>query len=97
MTDFLKAYSIQYWLESCPQGYLENTQYGHPAADSEPEFVLVDPLVNEQAISLTVQLVAGERCALAASSALINLVLRENLPVPKLPTDVIVQVEVRVH
>ena len=28
------------------------------------------------------------------ASALLNLVLRENLPVPKLPTDVIVQVEV---
>ena len=38
----------------------------------EPEFVTQDPLVREQAISMTVQLVAGERCALAASSGLIN-------------------------
>ncbi|MBW2232055.1 MAG: ferritin-like domain-containing protein, partial [Deltaproteobacteria bacterium] len=73
MSDFLSAYSIQHWLESCPQGYLENTQYGHPSSESEPELVLQDPLINEQAITLTVQLVAGERCALAASSALINL------------------------
>ncbi|MBW2400806.1 MAG: long-chain fatty aldehyde decarbonylase [Deltaproteobacteria bacterium] len=73
MRDFLSAYSIQHWLESCPQGYLENTQYGHPSSESEPELVLQDPLINEQAITLTVQLVAGERCALAASSALINL------------------------
>jgi 1,2-phenylacetyl-CoA epoxidase catalytic subunit len=34
--------------------------------------VTTDPLIREQAISLTVQLVAGERCALAASSGLIN-------------------------
>lgn len=31
------------------------------------------------------------------ASQLLNLVLRENLPVPKLPTDVIVQVEVSTH
>ena len=29
MADFLSAYSIQSWLESCPQGYLEQTEYGH--------------------------------------------------------------------
>jgi hypothetical protein len=23
LTDFLKGYDIQYWLESCPQGYLK--------------------------------------------------------------------------
>jgi rubrerythrin len=72
MTDFLDGYSIQTWLESCPQGYLEGTQYGHESGLGEPEFVLEDPLLREQAISLTVQLVAGERCALAASSGLIN-------------------------
>ncbi len=72
MTDFLKGYSIQYWLESCPQGYLMDTEYGHGANETEPEIVLEDPVVREQAISLTVQLVTGERCALAASSGLIN-------------------------
>jgi len=72
MTDFLEGYSIQRWLESCPQGYLEDTEYGHPAGEREPELVVTDPLIREQAISLTAQLVAGERCALAASSGLIN-------------------------
>ena len=73
MADFLNAYSIQHWIESCPQGYLEGTRYGHGPSESEPELILDDPLMREQAISLTVQLVAGERCALAASSGLINL------------------------
>jgi rubrerythrin len=72
MTSFLDGYSIQRWLESCPQGYLENTEYGHAPGVTEPEFVTTDPLLRERAISLTVQLVAGERCALAASSGLIN-------------------------
>jgi 1,2-phenylacetyl-CoA epoxidase catalytic subunit len=72
MTDFLNAYSIQRWLESCPQGYLEDTEYGHQAGEKEPELLIENPLLREQAISLTVQLVAGERCALAASSGLIN-------------------------
>jgi len=72
MTDFLKAYSIQYWLESCPQGYLEDTVHGHGPDDHEPDALLEDPTLREQAIRTTVQLVAGERCALAASSGLIN-------------------------
>lgn len=72
MTDFLEGYSIQRWLESCPQGYLADTEYGHPPGEQEPELMTNDPLMREQAISLTVQLVAGERCALAASSGLIN-------------------------
>jgi 1,2-phenylacetyl-CoA epoxidase catalytic subunit len=72
MSDFLNAYSIQHWLESCPQGYLEETQYGHQTGENEPELVLDNPLLREQAVSLTVQLVAGERCALSASSGLIN-------------------------
>ncbi|MDH5674575.1 MAG: hypothetical protein OEZ06_20780 [Myxococcales bacterium] len=70
--DFLKNYSIQYWLESCPQGYLEDTEYGHPAGESEPEALLEDPVLRQQAIDTTVQLVVGERAALAASSGLIN-------------------------
>ncbi|MEN8161654.1 MAG: ferritin-like domain-containing protein, partial [Myxococcota bacterium] len=72
MTDFLKSYSIQHWLESCPQGYLAETEYGHAKGVREPELMMNDPMLREQAITLTVQLVAGERCALAASSGLIN-------------------------
>lgn len=72
MTEFLSGYSIQRWLESCPQGYLQGTEYGHEPGAEEPELLLGDPALRERAISLTVQLVAGERCALAASSGLIN-------------------------
>ncbi len=72
MTDFLKGYDIQYWLESAPQGYLMETEYGHGEKEREPELVLEDPTLREQAIRTTVQLVVGERCALAASSGLIN-------------------------
>ena len=42
MSDFLSAYSIQYWLESCPQGYLEGTEYGHEPGEREPDLVLRD-------------------------------------------------------
>jgi rubrerythrin len=72
MSNFLDAYSIQYWLESCPQGYLAGTEYGHAPGEREPELVLTDPTLREQALRVTVQLVVGERCALAASSGLIN-------------------------
>ncbi len=72
MGDFLSMYSIQHWLESCPQGYLEGTEYGHPPSDKEPELVLEDDVLREGAIRTTVQLVVGERCALSASSGLIN-------------------------
>ena len=72
MKDFLEGYDIQYWLESAPQGYLKNTQYGHSPGAREPAVLLEDPVLRDQAISLTVQLVMGERCALAASSGLIN-------------------------
>lgn len=72
MADFLSAYSIQNWLESCPQGYLEGTEYGHAPGDKEPEELLNNPVLREDAIRSTVQLVVGERCALAASSGLIN-------------------------
>ncbi len=72
MSDFLSGYSIQHWLESCPQGYLNDTEYGHARGEAEPDLLTEDPFLREQAISLTVQLVAGERCALAASSGLIN-------------------------
>ncbi len=72
MTDFLAAYSIQNWLESCPQGYLDETEFGHKPGESEPEDILENELFLEDAIGTTVQLVVGERAALAASSGLIN-------------------------
>jgi hypothetical protein len=72
MSDFLSAYSIQSWLESCPQGYLENTEYGHPPGEKEPEMLIQNELMHRETIRATVQLVVGERCALAASSGLIN-------------------------
>jgi rubrerythrin len=72
MRDFLAAYSIQNWLESCPQGYLEETEYGHRPGEREPAPLLENPVLHEESIRTTVQLVVGERCALAASSGLIN-------------------------
>ncbi len=73
MQDFLGAYSIQGWLESCPQGYLENTEYGHGIEEREPEALLSSPVMRENTIRTTVQLVVGERAALAASSGLVNV------------------------
>jgi hypothetical protein len=72
MADFLAAYSIQNWLESCPQGYLEGTEYGHQPGEVEPDMLTGNPVLREDAIRTTVQLVVGERCALSASSGLIN-------------------------
>ena len=72
MSDFLSPYSIQNWLESCPQGYLEGTTFGHASSESEPASILENPILREDAIRGTVQLVVGERAALAASSGLIN-------------------------
>ncbi len=72
MSDFLSAYSIQSWLESCPQGYLEGTEYGHAPGEKEPDMIFDNPVFLESTLRTTVQLVAGERCALAASSGLIN-------------------------
>ena len=72
MSDFLSMYSIQHWLEACPQGYLEGTRFGHQPDEKEPGFLFEDELLKEQAVRTTVQLVVGERCALAASSGLIN-------------------------
>jgi len=72
MADFLSAYSIQNWLESCPQGYLEDTVYGHATGETEPESLLDNELLLTNQISTTVNLVVGERAALAASSGLIN-------------------------
>lgn len=72
MADFLSAYSIQNWLESCPQAYLEGTEYGHLPGEKEPEELIANSVLREDAIRSTVQLVVGEKCALAASSGLIN-------------------------
>ncbi|MEW6271690.1 MAG: ferritin-like domain-containing protein [Thermodesulfobacteriota bacterium] len=72
MADFLSAYSIQNWLESAPQGYLAGTEYGHQPAETEPDLLLDNPVLLEETIKATVQLVVGERCALSASSGLIN-------------------------
>lgn len=72
MADFLSAYSIQNWLESCPQGYLEGTMYGHAADEAEPDIFLSNDVLREEAVRATVQMVVGERCALSASSGLIN-------------------------
>jgi len=72
MADFLSAYSIQNWLESCPQAYLLNTEYGHRPGEEEPPLLHDNDILREEAIRATVQLVVGERCALAASSGLIN-------------------------
>ncbi len=72
MGDVLSMYSIQRWLESCPQGYLGGTEYGHLPGEHEPDHFVSDATIREHAIGVTVQLVAGERCALAASSGLIN-------------------------
>jgi hypothetical protein len=72
MADFLSQYSIQRWLEMCPQGYLEDTVYGHDPDEKEPEELIGNDHLREESIKTTVQLVVGERCALAASSGLIN-------------------------
>jgi len=72
MADFLSAYSIQNWLESCPQGYLAGTVYGHSPDEHEIALVTDNEVLRADAIRTTVQLVVGERCALAASSGLIN-------------------------
>jgi len=72
MSDFLSMYSIQYWLESCPQGYLMNTEFGHAPGEKEPDVILDNEVLRTETIRTTVQLVVGERCALSASSGLIN-------------------------
>jgi rubrerythrin len=72
VSNFLDAYSIQTWLESCPQSYLMDTVYGHGESEKEPELVVENPVLREESIRTTVQLVVGERAALSASSGLIN-------------------------
>lgn len=72
MADFLSQYSIQRWLEMCPQGYLDDTVFGHADGMSEPDAFMENDRLREGSIATTVQLVVGERCALAASSGLVN-------------------------
>lgn len=72
MADFLSQYSIQRWLEMCPQGYLDGTVYGHDPGETEAEEIMEHESLREASIQVTVQLIAGERCALAASSGLVN-------------------------
>ena len=45
MADFLTAYSIQNWLESCPQGYLSNTEFGHRPGEKEPGLIHENPVL----------------------------------------------------
>jgi len=78
MPEFRFAYSIQSWLELAPQGYLEGTVYGHAETEKEPAAVLENQSLREDAIHTTVQLIVGERCALAASSGLINATPNES-------------------
>ena len=63
MADFLSGYSIQYWLESCPQAYLEDTEFGHAPGEKEPELILSDDLLREQAIKVTTQMIVGADAA----------------------------------
>src|SRR5699024_1516575 len=72
VSSFLSQYSVQRWLEMAPQGYLEDTTWGHDPGLKEPDELLEDEERRIMEIGLTVQLVAGERCALAASSGLVN-------------------------
>jgi hypothetical protein len=72
VADFLSQYSIQRWMEMCPQGYLDDTVYGHSVDETEPGELLADEALVESEIATTVLLVVGERCALAASSGLVN-------------------------
>ena len=78
MANTIDAYSIQSWLESCPQSYLMDTQYGRGPDEKEPEFLLENEVLREETIKATVQLVVGERCALSASSGLINAAPEES-------------------
>ncbi len=50
MSDFLSCYSIQNWLESCPQGYLDGMQYGHAPEERESELILTSDTLREDAI-----------------------------------------------
>ncbi|MEW6775644.1 MAG: ferritin-like domain-containing protein, partial [Bdellovibrionota bacterium] len=65
-------YEIDRWLRACPQGYLNETTYGHKAQTKENPFIFEDEITREQVLMGNAHFVAGERAALAASSGLIN-------------------------
>lgn len=72
MADFRCGYSVQYWLECASQGYLLGTEFGHLPGQAEPDLLLSDDRLREQAIQVTAQLVFFERCTLASSAGLIR-------------------------
>ena len=72
MADFLSAYSIQSWLESARRATSRTPSTGTRAGEKEPALLLENEVLHEETMQATVQLVVGERCALAASSGLIN-------------------------
>ena len=61
MADFLSAYSIQRWLESCPQGYLENTAYGHEKGEREPDLLLEEDYENTNGFRFGLDWMASEK------------------------------------
>jgi len=72
MGNMREKYTIQRWLESAPQGYLLDTVYGDTTEQMEPEFILNNDVLLENEIRTTVQIIGGERCALAVSAGLVN-------------------------
>ena len=66
MGDFLAAYSIQNWLESCPQGYLEDTEYGHERGEREADVIMQNPILLEDiAIACPDLRIAARACSRA--------------------------------
>ena len=61
VVDFLNAYFMQSGLESDPQRFLENTDFGHAPGANEAERLLTNPPVRRKPISTTVRRVVGER------------------------------------
>jgi hypothetical protein len=50
MVDTLSADLVQHWLESCPQGYLQGTVYGHGADELELALLTENEVLREDAI-----------------------------------------------
>lgn len=72
VADLISSFTVQHWLESAAQGHLLGTEHGHHAGEREPDWLLADGTLRARAIETTVQLVVAERCALAASAALVG-------------------------
>lgn len=66
-------YQVNYWLKTCPQDYLMGTEYGHKPDVKENPLLFEDEDIRMQILGGQVQFVSGERVALMASSALVNL------------------------